>query len=136
MKDDIPKESYTGTRYKVVHCEGALKSYEAAVNRVERRKHKKFTRAIIMQIERLANGERMTKENFPQEGNLPKSKGKNKSKKFHALKRIPIRGYCWLSDKHKDTYFISHYVYKDYANLKDSDTKKVKANWLKVEEGK
>lgn len=38
-----------------------------------------------------------TKENFPREGKLP-SKGSGESNgHFHALKRIPVRGYCWLS---------------------------------------
>jgi hypothetical protein len=89
---------------------------------------------MIQQIERLADGQRMSKENFPQEGNLPKRKGQQRAKKFNALKRIPIRGYCWLSDRCKNTYFISHYVYKDYDDLKDSDTKRVGANWRRIEE--
>ncbi len=89
---------------------------------------------MILQIQRLADGERMSKENFPQEGELPKSKNNpNKTKKFNALKRIPIRGYCWLSEKHHDTYFISHYIYKDYDKLKERDTEIVGRNWKRIE---
>jgi len=88
-----------------------------------------------MQIQRLADGSRMSKENFPQEGELPKLAGQQKSKKFNALKRIPIRGYCWLSEKHPNTYFISHYVFKDYDKLKEKDTKKVRDNWNRIEVG-
>ena len=54
-------------------------------------------------------------------------------KKFRALKRIPIRGYCWLSETHKNTYFISHYVAKKKNKLDQSDTDKVQANWRRIE---
>jgi len=118
----------------VIHCEGALESYVAALNSVDARRRKSFTRRVMQQIERLADGERMSRENFPQEGDLPKRKGQRRAKKFNALKRIPIRGYCWLSGRHKNTYFISHYVYKDYDDLRESDTKKVGANWRRIEE--
>jgi len=134
MISDKPKDSYKGTKYTVIHCEGALDSYNTAINSVDRRRHKSFTRQMIIQIERLANGGRMTNENFPQEGDLPKRKGQHHIKKFRALKRIPIRGYCWLSEQHKDTYYISHYVHKDYDKLKDSDIKKVGKNWSRIEE--
>jgi hypothetical protein len=134
VKDEKPKDSYKGARFTLVHCEGALKSYEDALGSVDARKRKSFTRGIIQQIKRLADGHRMSKENFPQEGALPKSKGQQKAKKFNALKRIPIRGYCWLSERHKDTYFISHYVYKNYDDLKEGDTTRVGNNWRRIEE--
>ena len=134
MKDDKPKDSYQGSKFTVIHCEGALESYVDALNSVNARRHKSFTRGIIQQIKRLADGHRMSKENFPQEGDLPKRKGQQKAKKFNALKRIPIRGYCWLSERFENTYFISHYVYKDYDDLKKSDTKRVGDNWRRVEE--
>lgn len=132
MKDDNLRDSYKGEKFTIIHCKGALDSYRLALGSVEARKHKSFTRGIIMQVERLAAGHRMSKQNFPQEGYLPKRKG-HKAKKFNALKRIPIRGYCWLSEQHKNTYFISHYVLKDYDKLKQSDTNKVAANWSRIE---
>lgn len=133
MKDDKPRDKYEGEKFTVIHCKGALDSYRAALGGVEARKHKSFTHGIIMQIERLAAGHRMSKENFPQEGDLPKRKGQHKAKKFNALKRKPIRGYCWLSEQHKNTYFISHYVFKNYDKLKDSDTNRTGANWTRIE---
>jgi len=38
-----------------------------------------------------------------------------------------------LSEKHSNTYFISHYVYKDYEKLKTKDTKKIGNNWNRIE---
>jgi hypothetical protein len=129
------KDSYKGSKFEVTHCDGALASFEVAMTHVDARKRQTFTRAIEQQVQRLADGHRMSKENFPQEGELPKRKGQQKAKKFNALKRIPIRGYCWLSDKYPSKYFISHYVYKDYDKLKDKDTNKVKNNWTRIEVG-
>ncbi|MCU7906896.1 MAG: hypothetical protein KZQ76_13845 [Candidatus Thiodiazotropha sp. (ex Epidulcina cf. delphinae)] len=134
MSNDKPKDRYNGSKFTVIHCEGALESYEVALNSVEAGKHKSFTRGMIMQIQRLADGHRLSKENFPQEGNLPGRKGRQKAKKFYALKRIPIRGYCWKSGRRKNTYYISHYVYKDYDNLKERDAGRVGANWSRIEE--
>ncbi|CAM6791401.1 hypothetical protein CIFRMM088M_05470 [Citrobacter freundii] len=33
------------------------------------------------------------------------------------------------------TYFISHYIYKDFDDLSDSDTQKVRNNWERIERG-
>ncbi|WP_444925430.1 hypothetical protein ACJJI4_12990 [Microbulbifer sp. TRSA002] len=127
------EESYNGRRFKVIHCSGAIQSFKAALAHLPKAKAKSFERAMILQIKRLANGERMSKENFRQEGELPSKTGHKISKKFYALKRIPIRGYCWLSEKYPQTYFISHYVYKDYKKLKASDTKIVGDKWKEKE---
>ena len=134
MKDDKPKDRYTGSKFTVIHCDGALESFDNALSSVDARKRKAFIRGMVMQIQRLADGHRMTKENFPHEGNLPSRVGQQKAKKFNAFKRIPLRGYCWLSERYKNTYFISHYVYKDYGNLKERDTKRVGVNWSRIEE--
>jgi len=50
-----------------------------------------------------------------------------------ALKRIPVRGYCWRSERCENTWFISHYVYKDYQKLKARDTERLGKNWLRIE---
>jgi len=134
IDDEKPKDRHEGSKFTVVHCKGALDSYIEALNHVNAKKHKAFTRGMIQQIARLAEGHRMSKANFPQEGGLPKRKGQHRAKKFNALKRIPVRGYCWLSEKHKNTYFISHYVFKDYDDLKESDTNRVGNNWRRIEE--
>lgn len=119
------KTEYKGTTFKVIHCEGALDSFRKALASVTpHNKKKSLTNALIQLIDRLANGRRMSRDNFPQEGNLPYSKGK-----FHAFKKIPIRAYCWLSTKYPNTYFISHYTYKKKQKLDNKDIDKVHANW-------
>ena len=121
---------YKGERFTVVHCEGAIESFEEALQRVTpHNKQRSITRAMIQLIERLANGERLSKDSFPSEGNLPKSSGK-----FYAFKKLPIRAYCWQSKKHGGTYFISHYKYKDKSKLLQKDIEKVHANWRNIEE--
>lgn len=121
------QQSFKGIKFKIVHCFGALESFHDALGRVHAHKRKSLERSIIHQIIRLADGYKMSRENFPQEGELPRGNGDAESKKFKALKKQPLRAYCWLSDRHENTYFISHYVYKDYQKLKSSDTKKVGA---------
>lgn len=130
----MPKDRFVGDKFTVIHCKDALESFYKALERVKSGKREAFKRGMINQIKRLADGHRMSKENFPQEGDLPKKKGQHRTKKFNALKRIPIRGYCWLSDRNTNTYYISHYVYKNYQNLKAADTNRVKDNWSRIEE--
>jgi hypothetical protein len=50
-----------------------------------------------------------------------------------ALKRKPVRGYCWKSKKYPNTWFISHYVHKKQDKLDSSDTHKVANNWHRIE---
>jgi hypothetical protein len=130
VTDTKIQKSFEGKKFKVIHCKKAVESYEESLRHVDSQKRRSFTRSLILQIQRLADGQRMSKENFPQEGELPKQ---SKTRKFNALKRIPIRGYCWLSDVYPNTYFISHYVYKDYDKLKDKDTAIVGKNWTRIE---
>ena len=128
------EKSHKGSKFTIVHCEGAIESFNNALRSVESRKQLKFRNAMIMQLTRLADSQRMSRENFPPEGELPKRAGQSRAKKFNALKRIPLRGYCWLSEKHPNTYFVSHYVHKDYDKLKEQDSKKVRSNWKRIEE--
>jgi|TARA_R100000501_G_C2560403_1_gene71301 hypothetical protein len=125
---------YVGGRFRVVHCDGAVESYWEALKHVKAGKAKSFTNRMIAQIKRLAEGQPMSQGSFPKEGELPKQPGQQRTKHFYALKRIPIRGYCWRSKTRPDTYFISHYVYKDYDDLADRDIQKVGNNWRRVEE--
>jgi hypothetical protein len=133
VTDSKLKEKYEGSKFTIIHCDGAIKSFHKALGSVDARQRKSFTRAIIHQINRLANGHRMSKESFPQEGDLPKRPGQHHTKKFNALKRIPIRGYCWLSELHEHTYFISHYITKKKDKLDSSDTTLVGHNWERIE---
>lgn len=130
----VHPEVYEGTAYKVVHCSGALESLERALLGVEARKREKMKFALALQIERLANGQSMSNENFPEEGDLPFSQLTGRRAKFRALKRLPVRGYCWLSDKHQNTWFLSHYIKKDFNKLHDSDIQRVHHNWRALEE--
>ncbi|HHX8705221.1 TPA: hypothetical protein ACVO4A_000778 [Vibrio diabolicus] len=121
----------TSSKRKVIHCRGAIRSYDEATKSLLAAKKKTMTRGLILQIERLARGERMSKENFAPEGNLPNKSG---GKKFYALKRIPIRGYCWQSSKNPKFYYISHYISKDFKKLRPKDTNIVGNNWERIEE--
>ncbi|MFT4929422.1 MAG: hypothetical protein ACI8WB_005555 [Phenylobacterium sp.] len=133
MKEEKLEQNFQGDRFRITHCKGALVSFEEAISHLETNKRQSFKRAMVRQIQRLADGHRMSKENFPQEGELPKKLGQRKAKKFNALKKIPVRGYCWLSEICANTYFISHYVYKNYDKLKPRDTTRVGDNWVRIE---
>lgn len=131
----VPKDRLEGKQYVIIHCKGALKSLNKALECVEARKRDKFRRAISQQIDKLARGDAMSKASFPPEGVLPKKTGQQSTKNFNALKRIPIRGYCWLSDKYPNTYYVSHYIKKDFNDLDARDTEKVGNNWRRIEDG-
>ena len=121
-------KDYKGSKYNVIHCDGAIDSLNKAMERVPA--HEKRTRKaqMLRLIERLGDGMNMPRDSFPDEGVLPD--GSN----FKAFKKLPLRAYLWLSKRYQNTYFISHYIYKDYQKLKKSDIEKVKANWRKKEE--
>ncbi|WP_062267059.1 hypothetical protein [Endozoicomonas arenosclerae] len=121
-------EDYHGSRYKILHCKGAKESFDEALKKHKsmRTRYKARMRSLI---ERLGKGEPLSSSSFPREGSLPDGS------RFRALKKIPIRAYLWLSKKHPDTYYISHYIYKDFQKLKDSDTRRVCDNWEIIEQG-
>jgi hypothetical protein len=127
------ERKYQGKKFTIIHCRGAIDSYNSALIGVEARKRASYTRTLISQINRLAAGDKQSANSFPFESEFSSSSGLKI--KFRCLKRIPLRGYCWLSNKNKNTYYISHYVFKDYQKLNPKDTKKVKINWIRIEEG-
>jgi hypothetical protein len=127
------QEFYKGARFTVMHCAGARDSFNKALQRIEKAKRLSLTNQIVIQITRLASGAQMSNASFPKEGELPRKSGRAK-KHFYALKKIPLRVYCWYSDRIPGTIFISHYTYKDRQKLADSDTSKVGLNWIRVEE--
>jgi len=127
------RDEVQGAVYRVVHCLGARESFEEALRHVEARKQGSFRRGMVQQIQRLADGHPMTRENFPKEGKLPNNANGEGSGHFHALKRIPIRGYCWRSERHENTWFVSHYVFKNYQKLKAKDTDRLGKNWTRIE---
>ena len=120
----------------MIHCDGALDSFQDALKRVSPSgKQKSLRNQMIAQIQRLADGDEMSQQHFRREGQLPNLMGQHGTNYFYALKRIPIRGYCWKSSKLKNTYFISHYIFKNFNDLHSSDTEIVINNWRKIEEG-
>lgn len=127
--------TYQGACYRVVHCQGALKSLHESLKSVApSKKQKSMYMALQLQIERLASGRRTPDLSIRKEGDLPSFHGKP-SKNFWAIKKIPIRGYFWESDKHDMTYFISHYIFKDFDKLDSKDTARVRNNWERIERG-
>lgn len=127
--------TYKGECYCVVHCKGALRSLNDAMKSVSpTKKHKSMLISLKLQVERLSSGRRTPELSIKQEGLLPSYQGKP-PKHFFAIKKIPIRGYFWESDFHDMTYFISHYIYKDFDKLDSNDTAKVCNNWKRIEEG-
>ncbi|KMK17761.1 hypothetical protein ABW09_11990 [Pluralibacter gergoviae] len=90
--------------------------------------------SLQLQIERLASGKRSPDLSARKEGQLPSLNGRP-TKNFWAIKKIPIRAYYWESEKYEMTYFISHYIYKDFNKLSESDTIKVRNNWERIERG-
>jgi len=122
-------KDYEGVKYKIIHCEGARESFKFELDKhVPKNKHENFKARMVVIIKRLGDGHPMSNENFPKEGELP-----DKSH-FRALKKIPLRAYIWLSKKTPGTYYISHYRFKNYTKLDESDTKKVCDNWRIKEE--
>ena len=87
---------HLGEVYTIVHCLKAEKSFRKAIERVSPAgKRKKFERAIVQQIKRLASGQRMSKANFPREGRLPNLVGKTGNDHFmhlNAFQFVPIVG--------------------------------------------
>lgn len=129
------KNSFQGDCYRVVHCIGALKTLGEALEKVTPVKRRKSMMiSIQLQIERLASGKRSSDLCVRKEGLLPPFNGKP-AKNFWAIKKIPIRGYYWESERHDMTIFISHYIYKNFNKLDDSDIHKVKNNWERIERG-
>lgn len=127
--DDI-EEVYQGRSYKIIHCKGAEKSFYNALKHINSKRKDSYKAKMKSFLNRLADGKRISRDNFPSEGPLPD--GTN----FRAIKKIPLRAYLWESKKHPKTFFISHYIFKGRQKLHKNDVKKVQENWRKYEENK
>ena len=125
--------SHQGSRYRVIHCEGALAELDRLLVNETPNKQKSLKNHLMLQIKRLANGVSMTKEHFKQQGALP-AIGGIQNGHFYCLKRQPIRGYCWESKRYPNTWYISHYIVKRVDKLKPTDTRRVGLNWNRIEE--
>lgn len=122
------KDRMQGSVYTLIHCDGALQSLEDALEGMSEREKQKSRIKIITQINRLIDGHRMSEDNFVDEGKLPNGKT------FKAIRKIPIRGYCWLSKRFNKTFFMSHYIMKKKQKLANSDVDRVGNNWKNIEE--
>ena len=129
------QSTYKGECHTVVHCSGAMKSLAIAIKSVSpTKKQRAMMISLQLQIERLSSGKRAPDLSVRKEGLLPSYDGKP-GKSFWAIKKIPIRGYFWESERVYMTYFVSHYIYKDFDELHDSDVQKVCNNWDRIERG-
>lgn len=142
-QEDVVR-SYT-FKFCVRHCKRALDSYDKAMSCLKAKQQRNYDDRIRMLHERLAVGKSLSNEHFPkvdgsgrggdirQEAVLPKFPGSDATRYFYALKKIPIRGYFWKSDRVIDTYFVSHYIKKDFDDLAENDKIKVRNNWTRIE---
>jgi hypothetical protein len=73
---------YTGRRYTVTHCDGALDTFHQALGHVGAGKARSLIRQMVLQINRLADGEPMSRENFPTEGHSLPSPASRATKNF------------------------------------------------------
>ncbi|MCO8052630.1 hypothetical protein NI531_18075 [Proteus penneri] len=121
-------QTYNGLKFVVSHCDGALETFHESASKLKDKEAKLMEMKIAIQLKRLSDGKAMSRDSFVAEGNLPNGK------KFYAIKRVPVRGYLWLSSKLRCTYYISHYKYKDHQKLRSKDTNTIHANWRKIEE--
>ncbi len=94
-------KDYIGCKYCIIHCEGAVESFNRAIAKHPKNKRTQYEAQMTAIMKRLGDGGSMSNENFPQEGELP-----DKSH-FRALKKIPIRAYIWLSKKTPNIYLYT-----------------------------
>jgi hypothetical protein len=123
-----PRNLTEGYRFRVIHCKRALDTFDAEIAKVPPHMRIKVAAVCVGFIERLADGGKLTKKNFPPEADLPQNGGK-----FYAIKKIPMRAYYWQSKRLPGTYFISHYLYKKKDDLDQTDIAKVHSNWRRIE---
>lgn len=122
----------TGSRLSIVHCTGAWESFLEAIESLPFGRRDAMKATMDMLVRRLSNGERLSKDSFPQEGSLPSYQGKP-AKQFYGFKKIPIRAYGWYSERVPQTFYISHYTCKKAQKLSEKDTLKVQRNWTRIE---
>ncbi|EJA4670177.1 hypothetical protein MVR12_005178 [Escherichia coli] len=131
-KTAVCPDEIKGTKLTIVHCVGAWETFLTSLERVQKDKRNSIKHQMNSLVKRLAEGDRLSKDSFPPEGELPSLKGKPK-KHFYAFKKIPVRAYGWYSDTKPKKFFISHYIYKKTDKLSQSDTSLVQGNWTRIE---
>ena len=91
-----------GLKRRVIHAPGALDSWVKESAKLTERKATEIEGFLITLFDAWNDNSRLNSRWAEPEGNL------SKSKKFFAIKRIPIRAYFWYSDVYKNTIVISH----------------------------
>lgn len=120
---DLFRAEIKGSMLTIHHCEGAVDSLINCLTKFTVSKQRSLLNSLHIQMMKIANGHRLSKETFAPEGIL------SSGNKYYAFKKIPIRGYCFYSKHSNKCIYVSHYLYKDYDKLKSSTTKKVESNF-------
>lgn len=110
-------------KYKVIHCDGALKSLDEALNSVTDSKKLSLELGLKALIIRRARGERLSENTFVKEASITNNLN------FYAIKKLPIRVYLWTEN---GTIYISHYIKKDKKKLNSKDIERVRRNRAKL----
>lgn len=121
-----------GSSLRVVHCPGALGSLNEALEGVPAKQRQRFLNFLDKSFERLANGDRLSGDTFVKEASLPGLPGRSTGN-FWALKKIPIRAYCWYSVITRSVLYVSHYKHKKKDALANSDIEAVHHNFKELE---
>ena len=128
------EDEYIGRKYRVVHCVGAKASLKQALISLTKSRRRSMQDRLAAFFKRFADGECLSRDSFPPEGDLPTSSGGVSNGKFYAFKKIPLRAYGWHSKSKPDVFYISHYIYKDFDDLSAADIDRVGKNWKALEE--
>lgn len=115
-----------GCKCKIRFCSGADRSFQDATSKFSRGVLEKATAKMIAQLEVLADGGVLScPDKWNKEAEL------EKGRHFFAVKSIKycLRAYGFWFD---GDFWVSHWVYKNYDDLKSSDTRKVRDNWRQL----
>jgi len=118
-----------GSTRIITLCEGAEESIPEALSHLSSQEQQVSAYAQMRaRLERLEQGAQLkSPDQMRKEAKLPKGN-------FYAIKTPKrLRAYGWYSNKHKGTFFISHFAFKRGEKLDQKDTNRVLANWWKYE---
>lgn len=121
-----------GARIVIQHAEDEheknfFEVLDAAFAKDEQKR--KIAAKTMAMLKRLADGGQLRNpDQMNTESNLPDGK------KYFAIKpHKHVRVYGWFSSKHKGTFFISHFSYKNAKKLSAEDDNRVIQNWRNIE---
>ncbi|MDZ7825666.1 MAG: hypothetical protein U5R48_06225 [Gammaproteobacteria bacterium] len=120
----------THARVQVRWCDGAEETFNEALDKAcsgNPKRIQTFRDRVARYIERLETGQQLSAANFPHEGYLPNGHP------FYAIKKIPIRLYCWFSRTKPGVLFISHAYYKKQQKRPPDQAAQVYRRYLMYE---